>query len=332
MVTIIDDRSDVWKNAGNLVLVDKYNFFNYTGDVNALSTQSTIDTTQHEPNQARSNTLKKRTEEIVAHEKFENVENVSIENNLTTCEIAEFTKNATSTLKFEFNHHGSELEKTEETGEYRDMVEWEDSDGYLIHLQTILIRIHTAFYKSYDRHTMTIPHTKMIVPHVRKNILRGKNILFTGVEEISWAHMLAGELGATIQSAFIPPGNPASTTHVVAGRRDTEKVYRAALCRTVPIVTPKWLQACSERWERVDETHFLWRDCLKYFQTVKRPLQSANDETFSGKIQDSLKKVDPGMDGQEKDSNSRRISRKRELDGDSNPKVIKRSRLLDGDS
>ena len=169
----------------------------------------------------------------------------------------------------------------------------------------------------------------MIVPHVRRNILRGKNILFTGVEEISRAHMLARELGATIQPAFIPPGSPDSTTHVVAGRRDTEKVYRAALFRTVLIVTPDWLQACSARWERVEEKVFLWKDCLEYFRTVNRHQLTANTRTNSCEIPDSIK--GDGEEQREVESNSRSISMKRKSTDDCN-EAEKRIKLDDGDS
>ena len=142
------------------------------------------------------------------------------------------------------------------------------------------------------------------------------------MKTVSWAHTIALELGATVQPEFIPPGNPNSTTLVVAGRRDTEKVYRAAMCRTVPIVTPEWLQACSDRWERVDEHLFQWKNCMEYFRTVINRHQRLT-------ITDCPKESGLNEKGQQRED-SKIISRKRELNNDSsNPKRIK---LNDGDT
>ena len=71
--------------------------------------------------------------------------------------------------------------------------------------------------------------------------------------ETNQANRIASSLGATIQADFVPPGRDTSTTHVVAGRQDTEKVYRASKFPAVCIVSLDWIQACSDRWERVHE-------------------------------------------------------------------------------
>ena len=58
-----------------------------------------------------------------------------------------------------------------------------------------------------------------------------------------------------------------STTHLVAARLGTAKVT-AARTRQVAVVTPDWLWACAERWERVEERLFpLSRHC----EVTRRP-------------------------------------------------------------
>ena len=85
----------------------------------------------------------------------------------------------------EFKDHGLELKKAEEVKEYEERIKWGDSDDYLIPLQPILRKIHSAYYEAYDRQNSMIPHAKTIVPHVRRKTLQRVNILFTGVETTS---------------------------------------------------------------------------------------------------------------------------------------------------
>ena len=59
--------------------------------------------------------------------------------------------------------------------------------------------------------------------------------------ETNQAYKIASSLGANIQADFVPPGRDTSTTHVVAGRQDTEKVYRASKFKDVHIVSLDWI-------------------------------------------------------------------------------------------
>jgi len=51
-----------------------------------------------------------------------------------------------------------------------------DADDYLMYLEDILERIHSAFYKEYDarlaKGTATLPNVKEIIPSIRKNVLK----------------------------------------------------------------------------------------------------------------------------------------------------------------
>ena len=75
-------------------------------------------------------------------------------------------------------------------------------------------------------------------------------------------YLLARALGATVGLEV-----DSTTTHLVAARLGTAKVT-AARSRQVAVVTPDWLWACAERWERVEERLFpLSRHC----EVTRRP-------------------------------------------------------------
>ena len=84
MVTIIDDRCDVWRNARNLVRVKEYTFFDGTGDVNA---PPTTDTTHQ---QTQTKILKETALRVLLKVKTEseinidNSDNVLVDTNLPT--------------------------------------------------------------------------------------------------------------------------------------------------------------------------------------------------------------------------------------------------------
>ena len=58
------------------------------------------------------------------------------------------------------------------------------------------------------------------------------------------------------------------TTHLVAARLGTAKVNDARKQGGISIVTPDWLWACSERWERVSEKLYT---LTKHSSVTRRP-------------------------------------------------------------
>lgn len=152
--------------------------------------------------------------------------------------------------------------------------ELEDTDDYLLYLEDILTKIHKAFYDEYDERkkyrvsgeNMKIPDLKEIIPQTRKQVLKGVNIVFSGVVptnvhlEKSRPYLLARALGANVckEVIFESEGSPLErTTHVVAAKFGTAKVNKALKRPKIFIVNPFWLDSCAERWERVDERLFL---------------------------------------------------------------------------
>ena len=158
---------------------------------------------------------------------------------------------------------------TQDAEEYEELVEWEDLDDYLVYLEDILRRIHTAYYELYDEMQLSdnsinaAPDLKTIVPYVRRKVLKGARIVFSGVCPLGSdpttcrIYRVAESLGAVVQSS-IEMGDSANsgseaTTHVVAARRGTEKVKAASRHKSVWIVNPDWVWTCADRWEWVDE-------------------------------------------------------------------------------
>ncbi|CAG2106097.1 unnamed protein product [Medioppia subpectinata] len=146
----------------------------------------------------------------------------------------------------------------------------EDTDDYLLYLEEILTRIHSEYYKEYDEkmkyksesEEIKIPNLKEIIPNVRKKILNGINIVFSGVmptnmpPEKHKLYAIAKSFGATISTDVVTDGSP-KTTHLIAAKWGTVKVNKCVKAKNVWIIKPNWLYCCAERWERVDERLYL---------------------------------------------------------------------------
>lgn len=172
-------------------------------------------------------------------------------------------------------------------------------DDYLLHLEDILSRVHAVFYETMDTiksktseeaknipniakycsPETTTPDTKLIVTELRRDVLRGANVVFTGViptsakQEESQPWRIACALGANVSYSIVTPKDTKChsdvTTHVIAGRLGTEKSYRAVKSRGIKLVNPGWLFCCNERWEWVDERLFPVEGLEKYRQQIR---------------------------------------------------------------
>ena len=172
-------------------------------------------------------------------------------------------------------------------------------DDYLLHLEDILSRIHAVFYETLDRIKSktseevknipnivkycspgtSTPDTKVIVTELRRDVLRGANVVFTGViptsakQEESQPWRVACALGTKVSNSIVAPKDTKChsdvTTHVIAGRLGTEKSYRAVKSRGIKLVNPGWLFCCNERWEWVDERLFPVEGLEKYRQQIR---------------------------------------------------------------
>lgn len=150
------------------------------------------------------------------------------------------------------------------------VIEWDDDDDYLLYLEEILTRIHKTFFDFYDQiknknEQQEMPDLKDIITYIKKKVLQGVNIVFSGVfptnidPEKSRAYVVARALGANIHTNIIPKGDVEkgkATTHLIAAKLGTNKVKLAQKTRGIKIVNPNWLWNCAERYEHVDERLF----------------------------------------------------------------------------
>lgn len=142
------------------------------------------------------------------------------------------------------------------TNDGQKQIEIEDPDDYLLYLEVILRNIHKRFYAIYDE-TTEIPDLKIIVPKIRCEVLRGQNLVFSGLVptqmklEQSRAYFIAKSLGAEVQSNISK-----DITHLVAVNAGTYKVNAAKKEPNIRVVNANWLWACAERWEHVEERLF----------------------------------------------------------------------------
>ncbi|CAK1552974.1 unnamed protein product [Leptosia nina] len=257
MVCIIDDREDVWKHAANLIHVRPYSFFQTTGDINA---PPPLNDEKSKMISGKNGSLLPQLPTLEAEpEKLETIENdikkESVENNENTNNVA---KNKNNDKVDVLNENPNEPEpKWLETSD--GQIEIEDPDDYLIYLEDILLRIHRHFYDTYEKMgNKQIPDLKFIIPEVKSKVLANTSLVFSGLVpthqklETSRAYLVARSLGAEVTQDLTE-----KTTHLVAVRSGTAKVNASRRMgegkAKVHVVTPEWLWACAERWERVDE-------------------------------------------------------------------------------
>lgn len=260
MVCIIDDREDVWNMASNLIQVKPYHFFQHTGDINAppgmqkneLDGVEGVDFTK-----------------ILAEENIKRIRRERRRDSGSDGEASQSSdslEEAPKAVKID-EEPSSSAEKTEkdEATPYDkekisdaedNLIEVEDPDDYLLYLELILKKIHTAFFDLYAADGV-LPDLKTLIPKLRSQVLVGRRLVFSGVVpnhialEDSRAYQIAVGLGAQVDTEI-----GEETTHLVAACLGTFKVNSAKKFANVKLVTPDWLWTCAERWEVVEERLF----------------------------------------------------------------------------
>lgn len=290
MVCIIDDREDVWSYATNLIHVKPYHFFQHTGDINAppgldkheSDEKEGVDLTKIAKNNVKSK--KESNEQQIVNKTLNGnaedapvKENDKLNGNSHEEEISDETKNAENDQLKEkdatVNNSADSATKCTDTegklppkvndvevvSKEEDLIDIEDPDDYLLHLEDILKRIHKTFYDEYDKmESGEVPDLKKVIPEVRSRVLKGTKLVFSGLVpthiklEQSKAYQVAKSLGAEVTQDLED-----DTTHLVAVRPGTAKVNAGRRRKSIKIVTPDWLWACAEWWEHVDEKLFV---------------------------------------------------------------------------
>lgn len=159
----------------------------------------------------------------------------------------------------------------------------EDNDRELYQLRERLEEIHRKFFDEYDRRRTRalggrvaalrgekalakekdvdlklVPDIKDIMPQVKRSVLEGVVVVFSGVLPLGTDTQNADiSLWAKSFGVVISQKINSKTTHLVAGRNRTAKVREATRYPNVKIVTTQWLLDSLTQWKRLDEEPYL---------------------------------------------------------------------------
>ncbi|KRZ49810.1 RNA polymerase II subunit A C-terminal domain phosphatase [Trichinella nativa] len=237
LVCIIDDREDVWNYAENVVRVRPYRFFKHTDDFNAATLAE-----------------------------LGNIIETELAKNVAGDE-ADAGKDEVKVW----------LEKADEVPTDND------PDNYLVYLFFLLRRIHETFYNvrkltGNPKKTLSL---KTVMNALRENVFKNLRFVFTGLVPADQAitdsifYYRSKQFGAVVQKEVVVHGGDEAlpTTHLIAGKLDTEKVARARKSGSVIIVSPAWFWTCVERWCRVPE-----KDYQLFFEDYKTTGRQSSTE------------------------------------------------------
>ncbi|XP_048795025.1 RNA polymerase II subunit A C-terminal domain phosphatase [Lagopus muta] len=182
---------------------------------------------------------------------------------------------------------GESLDQSMEEEEEEDDT---DDDDHLMHLEEILVRVHTDYYTKYDKYLKKeieeIPDIRKIVPELKSKVLADVTIIFSGLYPTNFPiektreHYHATALGAKIvKNLVLSADDPDKATHLIAARTGTEKVRQAQDCKDLHVVNPDWLWSCLERWDKVEEQLFPLKD--DYIKTHRENSPATFPDTHS---------------------------------------------------
>ncbi|KAJ9193788.1 hypothetical protein DTO164E3_7717 [Paecilomyces variotii] len=158
----------------------------------------------------------------------------------------------------------------------------EDNDTELYHLQDRLETVHRKFFEEYDRRRAQslggrvaalrgekvpkdkdvdlklVPDIKVVLPNIKRKVLEGVVLVFSGVLPLGTDTQNADiSLWTKSFGAVISTRIGSKTTHLVAGRNRTAKVREATRYPKIKIVTTQWLLDSLTQWKRLDEDPYL---------------------------------------------------------------------------
>ncbi|KAK5082178.1 CTD phosphatase Fcp1 [Lithohypha guttulata] len=163
-----------------------------------------------------------------------------------------------------------------------------NDDEELVHLERSLNAVHEKFFAEYDRKRghgsggrvaalagkrkeplpeqddsatlRSVPDVKQIIPAMKRRVMDGIVIVFSGVVPLSTdIHSADIAIWARSFGARVADKVSKEVTHVVAARIGTSKV-KTAVRRGIPVVGTQWLIHSFQRWKRQDEGAYLIKD------------------------------------------------------------------------
>lgn len=223
MVTIIDDRGDVWNWSPHLVRCVPYQFWSNTGDINS----------QFLPQRAGLVTPTSDPENDVPKESPDN----------------------------ETSQNGSDNEESqgEDSTAGKD-TELENVGRALTKLHSVFYRQLESVPKSEFGDDSKLPDVGKLLPAMKEPVFEGCVFLFSGFFPVGLMDLDSADIvqwvrsfGAIVVAQYIP-----SVTHVISRDPGTMKAREAAgLGKTV--VQIDWVFKCMEQWSRVSEKPYLWK-------------------------------------------------------------------------
>ncbi|KIV96441.1 hypothetical protein, variant 1 [Exophiala mesophila] len=186
-----------------------------------------------------------------------------------------------------------------------------NDDEELIHLESSLTAVHTAFFAEYDRKRLAgkggrvaelagtrkialpnpedddgtavdlllVPDIKRVMPAMKHRVLTGVTIVFSGVlplgTDIQTADIStwAKSFGATITDKV-----GRDVTHLIAARPGTAKV-KQAVKRGIKVVGTPWLVESMQQWRKLDERPYLLPGVGKQKQSTPSDLGESFEKT-----------------------------------------------------
>uniref|UniRef100_A0A914H277 RNA polymerase II subunit A C-terminal domain phosphatase n=1 Tax=Globodera rostochiensis TaxID=31243 RepID=A0A914H277_GLORO len=257
MILMLDDRPDVWMHSDALIRVKPYRFFMEVGDINAPP-QELLDSVETSDGLDKARNLgEEELKEESAHRQLllkDGEENAQTKEREQTTDEKTMAKSASESGMAENRPETVERTLTEPIGAIVD------EDNALVHVERVLSEVHSLFYQQYDK-DKKIPDVKRILAWLRFQVLCGEHIVFSGIIPLGVdvkaceIYRMCTRFGAKVGDRIVER----KTTVLVAARAATEKFRHAQRLR-IPIVSTLWLDACFERWQRVDKRDFLFRE------------------------------------------------------------------------
>ncbi|KAG5518074.1 hypothetical protein PMAC_003260 [Pneumocystis sp. 'macacae'] len=286
MVVIIDDRADVWQWSPNLIKVTPYEFFVGIGDINGdyILNKSTLHNFSSNM-LIQSSTLQtcpidqQNITYCPSQLPFISADNNIYQNILISDHNTISGKNFRQSIyeeKIETSIHKdpnnlsiiNEQKKIGQTfNKTNEKISFHNNDTELYHLELSLKMVHKEFYKEYnkfleEKKKSSNPNVnkldiKVIMPMLKSNVLKGTNLLFSGIVPIGtdvlssniaqWAINFGAKISKNISN---------NVTHLIATKIRTTKVKKALQQKNIKIVSIEWLLHSILHWKRLPESDY----------------------------------------------------------------------------
>ncbi|KAL7070575.1 hypothetical protein ACQ4LE_010675 [Meloidogyne hapla] len=286
LVLMLDDRPDVWMHSDSLIRLKPYRFFLDVGDINyPLEKENKEENKLIKKNISEKNNEKKE----IVEEKKENDEDLDQKEDISKSEESEENKKCD-----EEQTKKSELKIDLPDELSKPVTPLADNDNALVHIERILKEVHSIFYEQYDREGQT-PNVKHIVSWLRSQVLKGERIVFSGIVPLGIdinsceIYQLCTQFGAKVGEKIVK----GETTVLVAAKAGTEKIRQAKRLR-IPVVSIRWLEACYERWQKLDKRDFLFfeDECIDFGGSLQSKKPRLSETLCSSTEMDHFSQMD----------------------------------------